>query len=210
MGAAALPAAIGLQVTGAVFGAYSAERAGLAQEGYYRYLASTAETNARLAEITGEQQARTVQDVAAQEFARLGRGVRRVEGAQRAAGAAAGISGSVTAEDIARDTEATARLEEMAIRFNADTQSAEILRQAGLSAFNLRSEAAGFRAAGSQARAAGKRAFLSSLIGGAASAAGTFALASRTTDIGPSPVRPNIRKQFGVPRGFRTRYRGFV
>lgn len=185
MGAAALPVAVGLQVAGGVYGAESAKAGGLAQEGYYRSLAATSDSNARLTEISGEKQARSIQDAASAEYVRLSRDVKRVGGAQRSAAAANGIAGSVTAEDIARDTADTAKLDEMAIRYNADSQSEEILRQAGVAAFNLRSDAEGYRMAGSQAKAAGNRAAVASLIGAATSVGSTFAMASPRTPAAP-------------------------
>ncbi len=187
MGAAAIPAAIGLQVAGSAFAADSAQQAGKAQEGYYRYLASTSDANANLTELGGKVQSRSIQDAAAAEYVQNLRNVKRVEGSQRAGFAANGIAGSVTAEDIARDTNNTAKLDEMAITYNADTQSSEVLRQAGITAMNQRSEAAGYRMAGSQARIAGNRSAIASLIGGASSVASTIPMASARTPASPVP-----------------------
>jgi hypothetical protein len=179
MGAAAIPAAIGLQVGGSLLSAEAGKTASLAQEGYYRTLANNAENNAMLAEVAGERQATNVRDAAAATYAQHLRGSKKLTGAQRAAAGAAGISGSVTAEDIARDTANTASLDEMAIRFNADSAADEVLRNAGLTALNLRAEADGYRMSGAEAKRAGKINYATTLIGGATSVASTAALAGR-------------------------------
>lgn len=201
MGVAALPAAIGLQVAGSASSAYSAQQAGLAQEGYYKYVARQADSEANLAEAAGAKTAHSIEDAAAYEFSRMRRGVRQTQGAQAAALAASGNAGTTTAEDIARDTVDKARLDEMVIHYNADSQAGETLRQAGLSAYNLRSQAEGYRMAGSNARAAGDRAFVSTLLGGASSVASTFAMAYRPSTVPPPPsgVSGSI-SPFGSPR----------
>lgn len=178
MGAAALPVAVGMQVMGSIHGAQSAQQEGRAQEGYYRYLAEQSRTEATLAEMAGAKQAHSVQDSAAYEFSRHSRGVKQLEGSQAAAAAANGVASSVTAEDIARDTVSRARLDEMAIRFNADSQADEVLRQAGLAAFNARGQARSYDMAGTQARRAGDRQAFATLLGGASSIASTFAMAN--------------------------------
>lgn len=199
MGAAALPVAMGAQAAGAIYAADSEEKSGLAQEGYYRHLARQSRREAELARIAGERQAHDIQDSAYAEYGRLKRGQRTLEGTQRAVAAANGAGGGATAEDIARDTADKALLDEMAIRFNADTQADEKLRQAGLTAFNLRSQADSYEVAGGQARLAAKKKAFATLLGGATSIASTYALSSR----GPSnPTEPRIQtKTAGAPAG---------
>lgn len=177
MGAAALPVLVGTQIAGGVYSAYGAENEGIAQEGYYRYLAGQADSNARLTELAGERQARSIKDAAHLEYGRLKRSQLQLEGSQKAALGAQGISGSVTAEDIARDTMNAERLDEMAIRFNADSQADEVVRQAQINAIGLRTEAEGYRTAGGNARRAGRRNAYASIIGSATAVAGTFAAA---------------------------------
>lgn len=178
---AALPVAIGLQVAGTALSAEAGKANAAATEGYYRFLAGQSDKNAELTELAGQRQARGIQDAAAGTYGQHLRAKKQFLGAQRAAGAAAGVSGA-TAEDLARDTEDKAALDEMAIRFNADSSSDEVLRQAGLTAFNQRSEADGYRMSADEAKRAGKINYLTTLIGGASSVAGTMAMAGR----GPS------------------------
>ena len=179
MGAAAIPAAIGLQVGGSLFAADNARRTAAAQSGYYRTLANQADNSAMLAEVSGERQATNVKDAAAATYAQHLRGSKQLTGAQRAVAGAAGISGSVTAEDIARDTANKMSLDEMAIRFNADSTADEVLRNAGLTAMNLRADAGNYRMSGDEAMIAGKLNSYTSLIGGAASVASTAAMYGR-------------------------------
>lgn len=168
-------ASMGLQAAGSIFGASSSDQAGRAQAGYYRYLGQQNEFQARVVEAAGSRQAGNIQDAAAVEYGKHLRNVKQVEGAQQAAGAAAGMAGTVTAEDIARDTANKARLDELAIRYNADSQADEVLRTAGITAFNLRSEAAGQRSAATQAERTGKRQATATLLGGASTIASTAA-----------------------------------
>lgn len=186
MGAAALPVAVGMQVAGTAYGAYSAEQAGIAQQGYYSYLASQSRSEADLTDAAGVRQAHGIQDAAFRNYSQLKRGQAQLTGAQVAAEAATGSGGSATAEDIARDSAHKGLLDEMAIRYNADTQADETLRQAGLTSFNLRSQADSYDIAGTQARLTAKRQEFATILGGAASVAGDFP--ARPSSVPPSPA----------------------
>lgn len=191
MGAAALPTALVLQTASGIGQAFSEKAASRAEAGYMDLLAQFAEGNARLVELAGERQASNVKDAAAFKFRSLLRDNARIRGTQRAAFAAKGTSGTVTAQDIARDTDARAQLDEDALRFNADSASEEILRTAGIEAFNLRTQAGGHRVAARNRRRAGDRAFFGTLLGTATSVASTVALSrfgsTRTTGSAPTP-----------------------
>lgn len=206
MGAAMIPAAIGLQVAGSALAADGAQASAKATEGYYRFVAGQADSNANLTELAGQRQAREVQDAAAATYAQHLRATKQVRGAQRAAGAAAGVSG-VTAEDIARDTTDKAALDEMAIRFNADSASGEVLRQTGLTAFNQRAEGDVARMSADQAKQAGKLNLLTTLIGGASSVADTASRWKPSAASTPTDKRGNVGRSSpaNLPRGS---YRG--
>lgn len=158
MGAAA--AAIGVQaagsIIGGVFAAQGEKNEGLARQGYFELLASQAEGQAELVTLLGEKQSRAIQDSAAKNFTRFKRNIKRQKGAATAAIAAQGISGSATAEDIVRDAAESERLDELAIRFNADSQSDEVLQSARLRAVEFRSSAIQSRIAGESARRIGR------------------------------------------------------
>lgn len=185
MGAASI-AAGGIQTVGGIYSAYGAREAGRAQEGYYRYLASAKDFEAAAAEVAGQQGARSIQDAAALEYARYTRDVKRLEGQQRTAAAAQGVAGSVTAEDIARDTANRKRIDEAAIRAEANQRAGAVVTQAGLASGAARGEARGFRSAAGTARRAGDRAFLSTLIGTAASVSSTALAAMPSRKVAPS------------------------
>lgn len=188
MGSAAQIATTGLEIGGGLYSAYSQTAVASARAGYLELLAEQDEGNARLVELAGTRQSRAVQDAAAKRFRRLKRDVRRLEGAQMAILAAKGTAGTVTAEDIARDTENQEALDEAALRAGADAQSEEILRAAGIEAFSLRGRALSRRLGAAAERVAGKRAFIGTLLGTAASVARGFDF----------PTRKKVKK---VPRG---------
>ncbi len=170
---AALPVAMGLQVGGSLLAAQAAKDEGEMSARYYDMLGMNSDLNADLTVLAGDRSARDVQDRAATESGVLRDNVKRTEGAQDVALAANGTGGSVTAEDIARDTRAKARLDELAIRYNADTKSGDIRRGAAMDAMNLRFQGGASRVSGNNARATGKARSIVSLVGGAAQVANT-------------------------------------
>lgn len=111
--AAAMVASTGLSIYSGIQSANGQRAAGAANQKYYYYLAGLSEEEAAKAQ---EQSARdqTTIDIAS-------KGVRS---SQRAVMAANGVGGgSVTAEDLLRDTFNTAELDKMAVRYNADSIS---------------------------------------------------------------------------------------
>ncbi len=170
---AALPVALGLQVGGSLLAAKSAQDKGNSDAAYYNFLGLQSDQNAGLIEAAGEADARSVNDKGATDLGKLRESVRATEGTQTAALAANGVAGSVTAEDIARDTRSKAALDELAIRYNADLKSGEIRRSSKFEAMNKRFEGAGYRVAGANARATGKASAILSLVGGASQVATT-------------------------------------
>ncbi len=182
-------------IGGAIVTAQQQRAAGLARQGYFEFIARQAQGQANLAEIRGVQQSRAIQDAAAKNFTRFQRNIKRARGAQAAAIAASGLAGTVTAQDIALDAEASNRLDELAIRFNADSQSDEVLLASRLEAGRLRSDVIQNRFAGQEARRRGFALGRQTLLSAATTTAvdlGTFAGgrfdARRTTTQGPRRV----------------------
>jgi hypothetical protein len=175
---AALPVAMGLQVGGALMSAQAAKDQGETSANYYDMLGLNSDLNADLTEKAGERAALGVGAKAAQDSEALRLSVKKAEGTQDAVLAANGAAGGATAEDIARSTRANARLDELALRYNAELKTGEIRRQAGLDASNQRIQGSGYRAAGGNARRAGNTNSILSLVGGATQVA-TTAYASR-------------------------------
>lgn len=160
------PVSAGLAVAGltamAVGGvqkANSEKRAGKAQQQYYDYLAEQNEIEAASAEAVGQRNATMAQDAGSRELSKLKRGVMQFAATQIATGAANGIGGgSVTTADIAGDTFDKAKLDELTIRFNADSQAAEALDAGKYKAWDLRNQKTMNKISGKNASVAGKEA----------------------------------------------------
>ena len=170
-----MAASMGIQVAGGAL-SYEAERqTAKAKESYYNYLAGQNEAQARTIAARGEQTATSIAETSAIDEANLNRSAKRVAGAQKAALGASGIgAGSVTAEDIVRDTAKTHELDVNALRFDADSRIWSARTAAADQAKALRDQAAQFRYAGANARYAGDIKTTASLLGTATSVADTW------------------------------------
>ncbi len=176
MGAAALPAAVGLQAGGGLFSAYQQVQQGKIQQGYYNYLSDTAKTNAGLATATGQANLNALGYQESQEMRQTINKVRTTEGAQVAAEAAGGAgASSKTAEQVASDTANKGNLDEMALRYNAALKAKSITTGAEMASFNYNNQAAGYTLAGNNAKTASQYAAYSSILGSGAGIAGSFA-----------------------------------
>lgn len=149
-------AALGLQAAGGAVGAYGAMESGRAQAAYYGFLGSQNRIQAQMAKATGERQASDIEQAAGYDQEIMARNAAKVMGAQRAAFAANGIAGSVTAQDITNDTLDKAALDREAVRFNADSK-ANAARLAGANAaFNYQTQSAEDAMAGTNAMSAAR------------------------------------------------------
>jgi len=164
----------GASLAGGLLSAYGANQSGKSESKYYNYLAGLSEQNAKLSEAKGESD---IHAVGAQEF----QGVKDIHtkeretiGSQKASLVSGAGVGSKTAEQIVSDTETKTNLDEMALRYNADTEMKNIKIGADTEAFNYRTQAAGYKVAGKNAKAASKLQAMSSILGGGTSAANTW------------------------------------
>ncbi len=175
MGAAALPAAVGLQAGGGLFSAYMQGAQGKIQQGYYNYLSDTAKQNAGLVRSVSESNIKALGYQESQDQRRISERVKTVEGAQVAAEAAGGGgASSKTAEQIASDTANKGNLDEMALRYNASLKAKSIQTGANLSAFNYLNQAEGYEQAGRNAVTASKNAQIATVLGSGANIASSF------------------------------------
>lgn len=175
--------AMGVQGTGAGLNAYGAIQAGKSQADYYSFLASQNNKQAIDVEKAGTADITGVQTQAELTTAQKARDEARVEGSQRAAAAANGVGGgSVTSQDIAKDTVNTATRDADAIRYNADIKSFEIGQNTKLQAGALRDQASQFGQAGINATKAGGLNAVSSLLNGATSVASNWYQWKQTSD----------------------------
>jgi hypothetical protein len=172
-------AAIAIQAGGAVSSAYGSYTQGLAQKNYYDYLAGQSERTAGLVRRQGEQAVTMAQDYGLSQTKELKRDVAQVEGAQ-AVGAGANVGpGSVTTADIAKDTFNKAKLDELAIKYNADMESWKATNDAAMKAYELEQEAAGYRLVGKAAKKAGKWGAFNDLLSGAGQVANTWLMSKQ-------------------------------
>lgn len=182
MGAAAIPIAIGTQVAGGFMQYQGARAQGKAEKAYYNFLARQAEGDAEEVLATGEREVTNIQDAAGRTQGVLTNSVKELEGRQAVVQAANGVGGgSVTTEDIARDTLNKQKMDEMVIKFNADAKSYETRIGASEEAGALREGAIMNRAGGMNAARAGRRNADASLLGTATQVASSWDRWSQTS-----------------------------
>lgn len=165
----------------------------------YDYQASLAQQQSRLnkeyaaeqkknLEKTSFENISAVQNQAAEQSKQLARDVSRLTGTQRATMGALGIGG-VTAVDISLDTFDKAKMDELAIRYNANVKSYQIGQQAKgdvwtlgeetkFKSFALESEAVQYGAAAKNAKRAGNIAMAGTLLQTAAQVAAIGSMAA--------------------------------
>lgn len=154
---AAMGVASGLQVMGGLYSAGQMQQEGKATRNYYNLQADTLEKNAEIVGIQADRKVTNIQDRAALETRKFDDQVKTLEGSQTVAAAASGIgAGSVSSEDIARDTMSKAALDKALIRYNADLESEDTQRNAKFEAGNMRIQAKQLRYAGKMAQKSAK------------------------------------------------------
>lgn len=171
----AVAAVAGLQMGGAAYSANQQNQDGKESQKYYNYLADQNSIAAKAAKKQGEMESSAAQTQGAFEAKRQGRDVRQFAASQLAAAAANGIGGgSVTTQDLALDTFEKGKLDEMAIRFNADQKSWAAQTGADYKAWDYENQATQNRISGVQARRTASRQANATLLSGATQAAGSF------------------------------------
>ncbi len=161
---------VGLSVASGGFQAYNQYKQGVAESKYNNYLATQSENEGKAALAAGQKQSELVQDSAKEQGKSFKRGAAEFNSAQRAAMAAMGVEG-VTAEDVASDTFNKQRMDELAIRYNADVKSWETTTQAANQNWQSQEQAKQYRYAAKNAKQAGKTAAFTTLLSTAASTA---------------------------------------
>jgi len=162
--------AMGVTAASGAMQAYGQYQQGATQKQYYDYLAANSEMQGEYAYRTGMKQSELIQDSAKYEGKIQKRDVAQFAAAQRATLVANGIDlSSVTSEDIASDTISKARMDELAIRFNADSKSWSTETDAKYRKWAGQQEAKGQRFSGAQAKYSGKTQAFTTLLSTAAS-----------------------------------------
>lgn len=167
-------AAIALQGASAVTGAYGAYSQGMSEAAQYRYASAAKQKEAAATRAYGTAQTTAIQDQAALESAATKQQTNRFLGAQKAQLGANTGGGSVTAQDILKDTLTKGDLDQAMIRYNADLKSKSVIDRSNMSAFDLENEAAGYGIAASGAKRGAKTAAFNSLLSGAGQVANTW------------------------------------
>lgn len=163
--------AIGTGLIGTGLSAYGAYAQGQAQKKMYQYQAGVAERQEELTKRTAETNVTLTQTQAAAEAKQHARQMLALEGAQKATEGAMGIAGSVSAADIGASTFNTGKLDEMAIRYNADIRSWGIREGANIGVWDLENQRKQYLMAGKNAAMAGNIGAASSLLQGASTVA---------------------------------------
>lgn len=174
------PISITFAVTTAVAGgmkAYAQYKEGAAMNKYYKSVANIQEEQGDLLFHRGEKQSELIQDAAQFQGRQQKTKAAQVESAQRAVLVANGIAlDSVTSQDLVSDTLTKSKLDELAIRYNADIQSWNTIEDAKYSRWTQYTMAEQSRATGRNALASSKRQAFTTLLGTAASVAGAAVL----------------------------------
>ena len=166
--------AMAIQGAGSATSAFGAYEGGLAQQSYYNYLQSQDVKEAVATEKEGQVQANLAEDQGSVESAASGRKTKEVLGAQTATAGADIGGGSATSADIVNDTFNKSRLDQMAIKYNADIKSWKATNDAAQKSFALKQQAAGYGIAGKAAAKKGEIDALNGLISGSGQVAKTW------------------------------------
>jgi hypothetical protein len=174
------PVTIAITATAVAGGmqAYGQYQEGSATNKYMQRVAETQEEQGRIELARGQKQSELIQDSAKFTGTKQSTDAARVESAQRAALVAKGIDlSSVTAQDLASETMSKSKLDELAIRYNADINSWNVMQDAKYKKWGLDTEAMYSRLTGKNAKKSGQRQAFTTLLGTAASMAMMGAMA---------------------------------
>ncbi|NCB43506.1 MAG: hypothetical protein EOM59_12945 [Clostridia bacterium] len=153
--------------------AYGQYQQGVATKKYYNSVAEAQEKQAELEYQRGERQTTLIQDSAKYKGKNQAQRAMMVSSSQRAAMAANGIDlSSVTMQDIASDTMDKAKMDELAIRYDADINSWNTMEDAKYKKWALRVQAGQSRQTGSNALSSAKTQMWSTIGSTAVSIAG--------------------------------------
>jgi hypothetical protein len=164
--------ALAASLVGTGVSAYGQYQQGQAQKAQNDYQSKVANRQAEMQTRAAESNVRLTQYQASQDTQALNRKYAILRGAQKTAGAAAGLGGdSVSEGDIATDTFNTQTRDEEAIRYNADLKSWNIKNQTAGEVWGLKTQADQFTYAGKNAAKAGMISGTGSIFSGVGSTA---------------------------------------
>ena len=130
---------------------------GKAQEAYYNYLAEQSRLEGDAALKIGQKQSELVQDVAKEEGKQLKKTQAQFNASQIAAMAASGVDvSSVSAQDVVSSAYSEQKLDELALRYNADMRSWGVKTEASYKNWAANVQAGQYEYAGKHARVVSK------------------------------------------------------
>lgn len=149
------PLALGLQIGGGAYSAFQQNQAGKANQKYYNALSIQAEQEAGIAKQIGERRATLAEDQGVIDSKIVARNADKVAAEQQVALAANGAGGGVTAQDIVADAFDKRKLDELAVRYNADSRAWEATTDAAYKSWDALNRKAQYTEAGVNARRVG-------------------------------------------------------
>lgn len=148
------------------------EEEGQAKGQYYDYLAEQSRLEGKTIVERAERQSEIIQDVSKEQGKHLKKTQAQLQAKQQAILAAKGITGGVTAEDIATTTQDEQYLDELTLRYNADMESWGVTTDASYKNWAAKTQSTQYEYAGENARYAGKIAARNTMLGTAVSIGG--------------------------------------
>ena len=159
--------------------AYGQYQQGVAANKYYQSVADAQEQQAQIEYQRGEKQSTLIQDSAKYKGKSQAEKAAMVSSSQRSALVANGIDlSSVTSQDLASETMSKAKMDELAIRYDADINSWNTMEDAKYKRWALNVQAGQSRASGKNALSAGKMQAFTTLASTAVSMASVGLLSS--------------------------------
>lgn len=172
----------------AVAGGYTAfnqVQQGKAENANYQYLADQSIQQGQLALDTADRNISFAQDAGARDTRTVKQNAEQVAARQKATMAANGIGlDSVTAQDISSDTFDRSTLDVLAVKYNTDIKSWELLNNAKFDNWNAKNAADEYRFAGKSAKRTGKINAFGTILGTAASMAMAGSMAKKPPPAG--------------------------
>jgi len=170
-------AALSLTAAAGGMKAYGQYQQGIEQQKYYQYLADTSRTQGEYEYRTGMRESELTQDAASFESKQEKIRTTQFASSQKAKLIANGVDlSSVTAQDISTDTMSKAQMDQLLIRYKADSKSWSQETDANYKKWAGEVDAQGKELAGRQAKASGKRKAFTTLL----ATAGTLAAGAAT------------------------------
>ena len=163
-----------LTAAAGVTAAYGKREEGISQANQYRYAASVMDRQAEATRRTADINKSQVQYGASLQAKSLGEKVAEVTGAQKAAIGANIGGGSVTGADIIKDTMTKSKMDELAIRYNAEQKNWGIENEAQNEIWSLNTQKKQYLQAAKNARRAGNIGAMTSLLSTATSTASAY------------------------------------